>query len=218
MKFWKHLQLHQTLKQISYQSYDSSNLDLLSGTHHRSEISLYARGSSISWKVLSHLASTVPCYKHYCLDGKTRIFYIRLLALRIFPLMYNVKNDPFQANFISCLSLSFSLLGGFTYFSFMTTTSRSYLNRITYHLTECPHPSAFQGTASRRYINLHKKKKKRKNPHLHISPLPMSLLSNKGVKCLAKGLVGTHQKAWRGALLALLAFLNWQSKISFFRR
>lgn len=177
MKFWKHLQLHQTLKQISYQSYDSSNLDLLSSTQHRSEISLYARGSSISWKVLSHLASTVPCYKHYCLDGKTRICYIRLLALRIFLLMYNVKNDPFQANFISCLSLSFSFLGRLIYFSFMTTTSSSYLNRITYHLTVSTSICLSRNCTQKRYQSTQKRKK---TLHLHISPFSMSLLSNKG--------------------------------------
>lgn len=156
-------------------------------------MNLYASGSSMSWKVPSHLASTDPCYKHYYLEGKPRVgfFYIRLLALRIFPLRHKVKKDPFQSNFISCLSLSFSLLGRFTHFCFMTTTSSSYLNRITYHLTECSHPAAFQATAPRNtpiYI------KKKKNLHLHIPPFHMSLLSNKGVIVLAKGLVETHQK------------------------
>lgn len=49
-------------------------------------MNLYARGSSISWKVPSHLASTEPCYKHYYLEGKTKVGLCKTSGIRNFPI------------------------------------------------------------------------------------------------------------------------------------
>lgn len=84
--------------------------------------------SSITFSILWVLLRTL-------LFGREdhRFFYRKLQALMIFLL--RIKKHPFQSNSLSCLSLSFSLLGGFKHFCFITTMINSYLRGITHHLT-----------------------------------------------------------------------------------